>query len=351
MLMEVIGQYSDRQEVYSIDESFIEWTGFKHFDLQQMASQLRRQVGRWTGIPVGIGIGQTKTLAKVANRLSKKHPDFRGQGICNLSALTSEALQGYLAQFSVEDVWGIGRRWAAKLENQGICTALDLRRADPARIRKGFNVVLEKTVWELRGLSCLPIEEAPPPKQQIISSRSFGKPVSDLPSLRQAVSSYTARAAEKLRSQNSQVQRLTVFLNTPFFQDREPQYHPSITVRLYAPSQDTRILCEAAGRGLEQIYRSGYRYQKAGVMLLDLAPADQGQQSLFDGDDDAVPPDRPQLMRVLDAINRSMGRDTLWLAGQGLTQRERRDSWRMNRKNLSPAYTTRWADLPVARAC
>ena len=350
-MMEIIGQYSDRQEVYSIDESFIEWTGFGHFDLNQMATQLRQQVHRWVGIPVGIGIGQTKTLAKVANRLSKKHPDFRGHGICNLSALPSESLDDYLAQFPVEDVWGIGRRWSARLEGLGIRTALQLSRAEPPRIRKQFNAVLEKTVWELRGLSCLPIEEAPSPKQQIISSRSFGKPVSDLPSLRQAVSSYTARAAEKLRSQNSQVQALTVFLNTPFFRDSELQYHPSITVRLYGPSQDTRILCQAAGRGLEQIYRAGYRYQKAGVMLLDIASADQGQQSLFDGADDAVRPDRLQLMRVLDDINRNMGRDTLWLAGQGLTQRERADSWRMNRKNLSPAYTTQWSDLPVAHAC
>ena len=349
-MMEIIGQYSDRQEVYSIDESFIEWTGFGRFDLGEMATRLRRQVGRWTGIPVGVGIGQTKTLAKAANRLAKKHADFRASGICNLAMLAPEARAAYLAGLPVEDVWGVGRRWAARLAGNGVRTALDLGQADPHWLRQQFNSVLEKTAWELRGVSCLAMEEAPPPRQQIISSRSFGRLVDDLPSLRQAVSSYTARAAEKLRRQDSLTQALTVFLNTPPFQPGEPQHHPSITVRLAAPSQDTRTLCQAAVRGVEQIVRPGYRYQKAGVMLLEIAPARQGQLSLFE-DGGGTSPDRPRLMAVLDGINRTMGRNTLWLAGQGLTRREREQGWRMKRGNLSPAYTTQWLDLPVVRAC
>ena len=349
-MMEIIGQYSDRQEVYSIDESFIEWTGFGRFDLGEMATRLRRRVGRWTGIPVGVGIGQTKTLAKAANRLAKKHADFRASGICNLAMLAPEARAAYLAGLPVEDVWGVGRRWAARLAGHGVRTALDLGQADPHWLRQHFNSVLEKTAWELRGVSCLAMEEAPPPRQQIISSRSFGRLVDDLPSLRQAVSSYTARAAEKLRGQNSRTQALTVFLNTPPFQPGEPQHHPSITVRLATPSQDTRTLCQAALRGLEQIVRPGYRYQKAGVMLLEIAPARQGQLSLFE-DEGGASSDRPRLMAVLDGINRTMGRNTLWLAGQGLTRREREHGWRMKRGNLSPAYTTQWLDLPVVRAC
>ena len=350
-MMEVIGQYSDRQEVYSIDESFIEWSGCRHFDQDRIAAQLRRQVSRWTGIPVGIGIGQTKTLAKLANRLAKKHPDFSAGGICNLAAHSAYATENYLAQIPVGDVWGIGSRWSARLEGLGIRTALDLSQADPSWIRKHFTVVLEKSAWELRGVSCLPIEEAPPPKQQIISSRSFGKLVTDLPALRQSVSSYTARAAEKLRRQYSETRTLTVFINTPSFQISEPQYHPSITMRMAKPSQDTRILTRFALRGLERIYKEGYRYQKAGVMLLDLAPAEQGQSSLLDYDDASTGWDRMRLMEVMDRINRAMGRETLWTAAQGLTRVERDDSWRMKRGTLSPAYTTRWNQLLEVRAC
>jgi DNA polymerase V len=349
-MMSIIGTYSDQQEVYSIDESFIEWTGFRHFDLDQMASQLRRQAHRWVGIPVGIGIGSTNTLAKVANKLAKKHPAFKSQGICNLTTLPAARVQDFLAETPPQDIWGIGSRWAAKLEKLGIRSALDLSQAEPAWLRQHFSVVLERTVWELRGVSCMPLEQSPPPKQQIISSRSFGKLVTDLPALRQAVSSYTARAAEKLRAQGSQTQTLTVFLHTPPFNAEEPQYHPSATVRLLEPSHDTLILSKAALRGLERIYRAGYRYQKAGVMLLNLEPRGQRQLALFDEPGSRPPPQRDQLLEIMDRINRAMGRDTLWTASQGLTRREQEDSWRMKRGTLSPAYTTRWSDLPRVMA-
>ncbi|MFM2005205.1 MAG: hypothetical protein RLZZ09_860 [Pseudomonadota bacterium] len=349
-MMSIIGTYSDQQEVYSIDESFIEWTDFRHFDLDQMASQLRRQVHRWVGIPVGIGIGSTKTLAKVANKLAKKHPAFKSQGICNLTTLPANRVQDFLAETPPQDIWGIGSRWAAKLEKLGIRSALNLSQADPAWLRQHFSVVLERTAWELRGVPCISLEQSPPPKQQIISSRSFGKLVTDLPALRQAVSSYTARAAEKLRAQGSQTQTLTVFLHTPPFNAEEPQYHPSATVRLLEPSHDTLILSKAALRGLERIYRAGYRYQKAGVMLLNLEPRGQRQLALFDEPGSRPPPQRDQLLEIMDRINREMGRDTLWTASQGLTRREKEDSWRMKRGTLSPAYTTRWSDLPRVMA-
>lgn len=341
-MMSIIGEYSDKQEIYSIDESFIEWTGFEGLGIDSMAARLRAQVLKWIGIPVGIGIGSTKTLAKAANRLAKKHPDFKAAGICNLTSLTFERQTDYLSQLEVGDVWGIGNRWSAKLNDRGIRTALDLSQVDPHWVRQNFNVVVEKTAWELRGVSCLPMEEAPPPKQQIVSSRSFGSLVADLPILRRAVSTYTARAAEKLRKQGSATQALTVFLNTPPFNPSEPQYHPSVTVRLVTASQDTLTLTRAALRGLEGIYKQGYRYQKAGVMLLNLSPAGQGQTSLFDTGTD----DRSQLMAMMDHINREMGRDTLWTASQGLTKQKRPTEWRMKRGSLSPAYTTRWEELP-----
>lgn len=349
-MMAVIGAYSDRQEIYSIDESFIEWTGFRHFDLDLMASELRRQVGRWTGIPVGVGIGATKTLAKVANRLAKQHPDFRPAGLCNLTNLPPATVDGYLSRIPAGEVWGIGARWAARLEALGIRSALDLSQVAPAWLRQHGNVVLERTAWELRGVSCLSLEQNPPPRRQIICSRSFGQLVTGLPALRQAVSTYTARAAEKLRQQGSQTRSLTVFLHTPPFNPREPQYHPSATVRLAAPSHDTLALTRAALRGLQGLYKPGYRYQKAGVMLLNLTPADREQLSLFPATEAAAPVHRERLLAVMDRINRELGRQTLWTAAQGGARRERADSWRMQRGNLSPAYTTRWEELPMVRA-
>jgi DNA polymerase V len=349
-MMSIIGEYSDRQEVYSIDESFIEWTGFRHFDLDQMAFKLRRQVHRWTGIPVGIGIGQTKTLAKVANRLAKKHSAFKAQGICNLTTLPASMLEGLLKETSVGDIWGIGRRWSAKLDGLGIRSALDLSQVDPTWIRKHFNVVLERTALELRGVPCIAMEQAPPPRQQIMASRSFGRLVTDIESLRQAVSTYTARAAEKLRYQRSQTSAITVFLNTPPFNPSEPQYHPSVTIRLADPTDDTLILCRAAGLGLARMYQPGYRYQKAGVMLLNLEPKGQGQLSLFDTAHTEAGEKREKLLALMDGLNRDMGRETIWTASQGLTRKEKEDSWRMKRGTLSPSYTTKWKELPQVLA-
>ena len=350
-MMSVIGQYSDRQEIYSIDESFLEWEGFRHFDAAKMATGLRRQVERWIGIPVGIGIGETKTLAKLANRLAKKHPDFRTQGYCNLPDLHCSERQRYLAETPIGEVWGIGRRWSKKLEALGIQNALDLSLADPSRIRSTFNVVLERTALELRGVVCLALEESPPPRQQIIASRSFGGLVTDLESLRQSVSTHAARAAEKLREDGSRAHLLTVFLHTPPFNLKEPQYHPQVTLRLKTPTRDTLILTQAALRGLETIYREGFRYQKAGVMLGEMTREARIQTDLFESAALPSQAERDRLLATMDHINRAMGRNTLWTASQGLTTKEQAQGhWRMNRSHLSPAYTTRWNEIPQVMA-
>jgi DNA polymerase V len=350
-MMSVIGQYSDRQEIYSIDESFLEWEGFRHFDAGKMAIDLRQKVERWVGIPVGVGIGETKTLAKLANRLAKKHPDFKAQGYCNLPGLDPLERQRYLAETPIGEVWGIGRRWSQKLETLGIRTALDLSRADPSRIRSTFNVILERTALELRGVLCLALEESPPPRQQIIASRSFGGLVTDLESLRQSVSTHAARAAEKLREDGSRAHLLTVFLHTPPFNPKEPQYHPQVTLRLKTPSRDTLTLTQAALRGLEAIYREGFRYQKAGVMLGEMTREERIQTDLFESEVAASRGERDRLLATMDRINRAMGRHTLWTASQGLTAKEQAEgNWRMNRGNLSPAYTTRWNEIPRVMA-
>jgi DNA polymerase V len=233
--------------------------------------------GRWTGIPVGIGIGPTKTLAKLANRLAKKHPDFLAAGICDLTALSESMLERYLASLEVADVWGVGPRWATRLVGLGVYTARDLSQVDPVWVRRHFNGGVDRTALELLCIACFPLEESPPAKQQIVSSRSFGQLITDLEALSQAVSTYVARAAEKLRKEGSQTQSTTVFLHTPPFNSHESQYHPSITLRFNASISDTLALTAAGLEGLRSIYKPGFRYQKAGIMLLDLTPAREHQ--------------------------------------------------------------------------
>ena len=369
-LMAVIGQFSPEQEIYSIDESFLRFSGFGHWDLTAHGQELRARVLRWTGLPVGVGIGATKTLAKLANRLAKKHPDFQAAGVCNLLDLSPAQQAGYFAALAVDDVWGIGSRWGARLQQQGIATVAELQRADVAQIQRQFNVVLAKTVLELNGISCLPLEEAPPPRQQIIASRSFGRPVTTFQMLSEAVASHTARAAAKLRQEGLQAGLIQVFAGTNPFQPEAPQYHPGATVPLSWPTADTTRLLKAARVGLRHLFREGYEYKRAGVVLLDLAPVGAVTGDLFAaasvvgtvgtiGTIGAVcevgavgaanaacaasPERRERLLTVLDGINTRWGRGTVRFLAEGLVQ-----PWQMKRQRMSPRYTTCWAELPVA---
>ena len=335
-MMGVIGQYSPRQEVYSIDESFLLFEGFGQWDLAEHLYRLRAQVKQWVGIPVCGGLGSTKTRAKLANRLAKKLPQF--DGVCNLEAVDQER---YLSQVEVGDVWGVGYRTAEKLAVLNIRSAWDLLKAPPDFIRMRFGVTLERTVRELNGLPCFGLEDEPAPRQQIISSRSFGQRVTELADLREAVLSYVARAGEKLRRQNSVCAVVGVFLRTNAFVPEEPQYHPIASLPLPSPAQDSFTLAKAAIRGLESIYRPGYRYQKAGVMLMELSPASQGQYGLFPEEAE----DRVTLSRLSDRINDRMGRDTLRLAGSLET-----GNWRMRRGAVSPAFTTNWREVATVSA-
>jgi DNA polymerase V len=214
-LMAVIGQFSPDQEVYSIDEAFLRFTPGEAAGLTHLGQTLRARVLQWTGLPVGVGFGPTKTLAKLANHLAKRHPDFRAAGVCHLAELPPAAVAGYAAELGVEAVWGIGPRWAARLRQAGLVTVADLGRADPARLQRDFNVVLARTVLELRGVPCLTLEETPPPRQQVIASRSFGAWVTDLGPLREAVASHTARAAATLRRAGLTAGVVQVQIGTP----------------------------------------------------------------------------------------------------------------------------------------
>ncbi|WP_296891798.1 Y-family DNA polymerase [Thiobacillus sp.] len=335
-MMRVLSTYSPEQEVYSIDECFLGFDGFPAAALPVIGERIRQQVRRWVGIPVCVGIGATKTLAKLANHCAKK--DLAGSdGVCDFGQLSESELDALFGRIEVGEVWGVGRRLSERLASLGIITVRDLRNADASMIRDAFSVVLERTVMELRGVSCLALEEVAPAKKQIMSSRTFGAYVHSLPELEEAVSTYLARAAEKLRRQRSVAGAVQVYIRTNPFNETHPQYQQGLTVPLTQVTSDTVRLTRAALWGLKRIYRPGYAYQKAGVMLMDLYPAGQTQGVLFP----TASPGRPALMEVIDRANARWGRGTLKLAAEGVIK-----PWQMKRERVSPAYTTRWDDLP-----
>jgi DNA polymerase V len=339
-VMAVLADFSPRQEVYSIDECFLDLAGIPG-DHTRIAQAIRQRIRQWVGVPVCVGIAPTKTLAKLANHVAKKRA--QQQGVCNFNSLSAAELSELLEEIAVGEVWGVGRKLNAHLEEGGIRTVRQLRDFDIQRLRNRFGVVMERMVMELRGVSCLETTDVVPPKQQITSSRSFGRYVTELQELEQAVTSYMSRAAEKLRRQQSVAATVYVYIRTNPHREDEPQHSYGITLALPAPTCDTIRLVEAALHGLRQIYRAGFRYQKAGVTLAHIGQAGIGQGELFGAQPmpDAAP---SRLMATLDEINHRMGFGTLRLASEGAQQ-----DWKMKRGNMSPAYTTKWSELRVVR--
>jgi DNA polymerase V len=336
-VMETLEQFSPDLEIYSIDEAFLRLSGFTSRNLTEYGRTIRTTVKRWTGIPVSVGIAETKTLAKLANRIAKRTPDT--DGVFDLLACPDR--DTLLGRVAVEDVWGIGPNYARLLKQQGITTALQLREADEHWIRRHMGVVGMRVVAELRGHSCLDLEACPAPKQGITCSRTFGRSVFTLEEMEEAVSTYVSRAAEKLRREGLAATVLTVFIMTNAFTN-EPQYRNSVTCSLPVGTDTTSELIRAALRGLRTIYRDGYRYKKAGVMCTALMPARQVQPDLFDRQNR---PQSKRLMAALDAINDRWGAGTLQYAASGLSK-----PWKTQCHHRSPAYTTNWHELPVAHA-
>lgn len=341
-VMRTLAEFTPRLEVYSIDEAFLDLSGHERRGTAAYGREIADTVRRATGIPVSVGIGPTKVLAKVANRIAKRNPETGG--VLDFTALGPHR-EAHLAQIDVKDVWGIGRRWSERLEHLGIRSALDLRDADPRLIRRRLGVVGERIVHELRGTSCLDLEEAPPAKQQIMTSRTFGERVTDPVDMREAIGTFAARVAEKLRGQRGRARAVTVFLATSPFNEAEPRYHNGATRPLPGACCDSGEIIGAALDALSEIWRPGYRYMKAGVMLLDIVPESHDQGTLFAAPADGAARDRSNiLMGVLDRLNRDLGRGTVAYAAEGL-----RKAWRMKQEHRSPAYTTRWDELPVVR--
>lgn len=339
-VMSHLEELAPRVEQYSIDEMFLDIRGIEScINYEIFGRQLRDHVKNGTGLIIGVGMGPTKTLAKSAQWASKEWPQFGG--VLALTVDNKKRTEKLLSLQPIEEIWGVGHRLSKKLNVMGIRNALQLAHANPAFIRKNFNVVLERTVRELNGESCISLEEAPPPKQQIVCSRSFGKRITTYPAMRQAICQYAERAAEKLRGERQYCRHIAVFVKTSPFAVNEPYYGNLASKKLQTPTQDTRYIIAAAVRALDRIWVNGHRYAKAGCMLNDFTPTGISQLNLFDT---ALPrSNSDKLMKVLDGINHS-GIGKVWFAGRGIAP-----EWQMKRELLSPAYTTRWAELPVAR--
>ncbi|HBY9527056.1 Y-family DNA polymerase [Klebsiella aerogenes] len=339
-VMTTLEEMSPRCEKYSIDEVFCDLTGVRNCRvLTEFGHELRATVRQRTHLTVGVGIAQTKTLAKLANHAAKRWQQQTG-GVVDLS--NAERQRKLMAALPVEEVWGVGRRIAKRLETMGIRTVLQLADTDIRFIRKHFNVVLERTVRELRGEPCLELEEFAPVKQEIICSRSFGHRITEYEEMRQAICSYASRAAEKLRQEHQYCRFISVFVKTSPFAPDERYYANNASVTLLTPTQDSRDIIAAATRCLDAIWQSGCRYQKAGVMLGDFYSQGVAQLNLFD--QNAPRKNSQKLMEVLDRLNAEDGRGTLYFAGQGIQQ-----PWQMKREMLSPRYTTRYSDLPTVK--
>ncbi|BCU49093.1 DNA polymerase V subunit UmuC [Citrobacter amalonaticus] len=339
-VMTTLEEMSPRCEIYSIDEAFCDLTGVRNCRvLEDFGRELQDAVYRNTRLAVGVGIGQTKTLAKLANHAAKRWQRQTG-GVVDLSNVDRQ--RKLMAALPVDETWGVGRRITKKLEAMGIKTVLDLADTDIRFIRKHFNVVLERTVRELRGEPCLELEEFAPVKQEIVCSRSFGERVTEYDAMRQAICSYASRAAEKLRGEHQYCRFISAFVKTSPFALNEPYYGNSASVKLLTPTQDSRDIIAAATRCLDAIWKDGHRYQKAGVMLGDFFSQGVAQLNLFD--DNAPRAGSEKLMEVLDQLNAKGGRGTLYFAGQGIEQK-----WQMKREMLSPRYTTRFSDLLIVK--
>lgn len=337
-VMSILMELAPAVEVYSIDEAFIDLSGVSGcISLEVFGRQIRTQILKNTGLTVGVGIAPTKTLAKAANYAAKKWPQTGG--VVDLSAV--ERQRKLLARIPVDEVWGVGRRISKKLELMGIENALQLAESSTWVIRKHFNVVLERTVRELRGEPCLALDEFAPTKQQIIYSRSFSHRITEYDDMHQAVCAYAERAAEKLRAERQFCCMISLFMRTSPHAGNETFYAPQATGRLTTPTCDTRDIIRIATQALNHIWKDGFRYMKAGVMLSDFYSQGVAQLGLFDEYQPQA--NSSALMQVIDSINHS-GRGSIGFAGKGIQK-----SWEMKRRMLSPGYTTRYADLPLVK--
>lgn len=336
-VMVTLRDFTPNLEVYSVDEAFLDFSGFDAIGIMEHATVMRSTVVRNTAIPVSVGIAHTKTLAKIANRIVKKR--LLPEGVLHLK--NPEYVKRALQVTEVEDIWGVGRRYATKLRYYGVNTAYDLTQKSDSWVRREMTVVGLRTVTELRGEPCIGLDLAGMSKKSIVTSRSFGSLLTDLKDISEAVANFAASCAAKLRNEGSRCTFVTVFVTTNPFRESDPQYANSLTVTLDTPSSFTPELIGAALKALGQLYVKGYRYKKAGVMVSNLTPNSHVQLNLFSGRDIQR---ESSLMQTLDAMNNRYGRNALRIGAQGYST-----GWKLKQERLSPSYTTNLDDIMVAK--
>ena len=337
-VVETLKRFTPDMEIYSIDESFLLFSGLQLSDYEAYGEEIRETVLRWTGIPVSIGIAPSKGLAKVANKVAKKFDSFRG--VADFTKLSDQHIDSYLDQLELSDVWGIGGQYTKRLNSRGIHSVKQLKYTDEKWIQKVMTVMGERCVLELRGISCFGLDQNPVRKKEICSSRSFGTPVTEKEDMRQAVSSYASRACEKLRAQHSYANIVIVYIKTNRFKPNERQYANSAYIKLPEPTASTIDLTKYALYGLDRIFRSGYRYKKAGVILEGLQPDDYVQLNCFIPYDPAMRKRENALMQAVDGLNCKWGSGVLHLASEGIKK-----EWSMKRSLLSKRFTTSFEEL------
>ena len=335
-VMKTLKQFSPQIEIYSIDEAFLNFKGFKASELRAYCLHIRRTIKQWVGIPVSIGVSSTKTLSKVANHLAKKNPELEGVCILKDSKKIDEALK----RIEIKDVWGIGKRLSKFLNRQGIKTVKQFVDLDRRWVRKNMGVVGGKTQMELKGISCLDLELLPSTRKSCCVSRSFSQPIENIEELMESVASYGSRVAEKIREENLVSQLMSVFVLTNHFSKKEKQYSNSIRLQFDFPTNNSSLIVKKAVEGVKSIFRSGYRYKKAGVILYELHDA-SSVRGLLDYDREQS----ELLMKSLDEINLRYGSSTLRLAAEGIKKK-----WSLQKKKISPCYTTRFDELMIVKS-
>ena len=332
-VMTSLFEFNSNLEVYSIDEAFLKFDQTTRADIGYDILKIKESIFKWTGIPVSIGLGPTKTLAKIANTLAKKN---NHHGIFDLSSEVKQ--EEVLKSINIENIWGISKRWGSKLRMIGIGNALQLRDSSPRRIRQYLGVVVERIVYELQGVTCLDINEILP-KKNIMCSRSFGNVISDKSSIKKFIAEYTIRACEKMRGQSTRTQSIYIFLQTNKF-NKGKQYNKGIVIGLNTPCSDTAQIIKLSTTAVDMIYRSGYLYQKAGIMLLDLIPENINQYDFFENTNYTSSDNR---MQVIDSLNKKFGAGTI---ANGSIRLKNNEKWTSKKFYLSPRYTTQWDELP-----
>lgn len=338
-VMETIKYFLDEVEVYSIDEAFVDLTSIVKSNLEEFGHEMKETIQKWTGVPVSVGIGATKTLAKAANEIAKQNENLNGVlDLYSDKAKIDKALSG----IDISDVWGIGRQHTKHFYGRGIRNALQLKNVDSSWLKNSFNITVNRTVMELRGTACMSLEQTRADKKSIVCSRTFKSPTSLLNTLNSLITSYVSRAAEKLRSQDSETKGLIIFIETSRY-NKDKRYSNSINIKLPKPTSSTLELIEFALVGLEKIYESGFEYKRAGVMFYDLSDANVKQLDLFY--DAGTMVKRAKLMKSIDEINSKWGQGVIKSASENFNGLKF-----MRQNHISSKFTSQWNELPIVKA-